>query len=86
MAEVTVTKVFQNYTPGVERALIEASDGETYTVQKIGQIWGAAISLNQDSAASDAATVTFTNGGTQATVNLTGSVTDIKCTIELYSD
>ena len=84
MVEATVTQVLDLPYPGIEVALIEVSDGETYTCKKLGGIWGALLLANRDNAAADSWGVTFTNGGRQATIELIGSVTDLKATIILF--
>lgn len=84
MPEVTVTQVLDLPYPGIEVALIEASDGETYTCRKLGGIWGALFLANRDNAAADSWGVTFTNGGRQATIELIASVTDLKGTLVLF--
>ena len=84
MVEVTVTQIVETYVPGMEVALIEASDGETYTVRKLSGIWGGFVFANRDNAAADAIGLTFTNDGTQATIEMVNSVTDLKCTIVLF--
>ena len=84
MPEVTITQVLDLPYPGIEVALIEASDAETYSCRKLGGIWGAQLIFNRDNAAADACGVTFTNGGRVATIEMVGSVTDLKATLVLY--
>ena len=69
-------------SPGIHVVLVEADDAETY--QAPFPVYAAAIQPNRDSQASDSWGVTFTNGGTEVTIRLTGTTTDVKCTLTLY--
>lgn len=77
MAAVTVNQLCATYAPGVEMVNITANNGDTYDAQKIGAIWFGQFQPNRVTAASDSWSVTFTNGGTRATINLVGTTTSV---------
>ncbi len=84
MVEVDYVRKMELMGPGELKALVEASEGETITVDF--RIWGGSIDINADSSASNVATLEFTNGAKQATVRLTGATSDVKCTVHLWGD
>ena len=79
MTAATITTRLEVNDPTVEVVVLEASDGETYTSKKFGEITAAHLTLNEDTDADY--NVTFS--GATATINI-ASATDQTCTLTLY--
>jgi len=79
LADATVVKVVDIHNPNMEVVRLTASDGETYTSRKFGQIEGAVAMSNDDSDA--ALNIEFSSG--VATINW-ASITDGNLTLVLY--
>ena len=84
MAEVEYIRKMETFGAGQLWAQIEADDGETITVDF--RIRGGILHPNVDNAETSSWGLTFTAGAKQAVVNLTGSTSDVTCSVILWGD
>ncbi len=83
MPAAAIQQRIETNLPGMEVVRLEVDDGETFEAKF--PIEAATVHANRDGAASDDAFVTFTAGGTTATIELVGTTTDVRCTLTLWS-
>ena len=65
--------------PGIHAVVLEADDGETY--QSPIPVVGLLFFPARDNQASDSWGATYTRGQTLVTLRLTGTTTDVTCTL-----
>lgn len=84
MVAAEIQQQIETNTPGMEVVRLEVDDGETYSIQKISGIEAATVHTNRNGGAGDGAFVTFTAGGSEATIELVGTTSDVRCTLILW--